>query len=119
MKIAVPTRGNMVDDHFGHCESFSIYTVNEKKEITAEEKLMPPEGCGCKSNVVQQLADNGVKLLLAGNIGQGAINILSSNGINVFRGCHGEAKIMVETWLAGKLTDSNETCHSHDGCHHE
>ena len=27
MKVAVPTRGNVVDDHFGHCESYNIYNI--------------------------------------------------------------------------------------------
>ena len=29
MKIALPTRGKMVDDHFGHCEAFTIYTIEQ------------------------------------------------------------------------------------------
>ena len=29
MKIAVPSRQNRVDEHFGHCEYFTVFTVNE------------------------------------------------------------------------------------------
>ena len=38
-KIAIPTRGNNVDEHFGHCEYYTVYSINEgkveKKEILA------------------------------------------------------------------------------------
>ncbi|HNY10620.1 MAG TPA: NifB/NifX family molybdenum-iron cluster-binding protein [Candidatus Wallbacteria bacterium] len=118
MKIAIPTNGNLIDGHFGHCESFTIFSINEKKEIASEEKLTPPAGCGCKSSIVPQLAGMGVKLLLAGNIGQGAINILGANGIEVIRGCAGEPRTAVKSWLDGTLVDGGETCHSHEGCSH-
>lgn len=49
MKIAVPTRNEMVDSHFGHCESFTIFTIDkENKNILSKESLSSPEGCGCK-----------------------------------------------------------------------
>lgn len=118
MKIAIPTIGNLIDGHFGHCESFMIFTINDKKEIISEERLSPPEGCGCKSNIVPEMAKMGIKLLIAGGIGQGAINILTSNGIEVIRGCVGDARAAVSAWINGKLEDGGETCHSHEGCNH-
>ena len=33
MKIALPTAGNEVDSHFGHCEYFMVFTTNDKKEL--------------------------------------------------------------------------------------
>jgi len=33
MKVAVPTRGNMVDDHFGHCEAYTVFTVGASNQI--------------------------------------------------------------------------------------
>ena len=35
MKIAVPTRDNMVDNHFGHCAYYTIYTIEDNK-VTAK-----------------------------------------------------------------------------------
>ena len=69
MKIALPTRGNMVDDHFGHCEAFTIYTI-ENNQIVNSELLPSPAGCGCKSGVAVTLAQMGVELMLAGNMGR-------------------------------------------------
>jgi predicted Fe-Mo cluster-binding NifX family protein len=57
MKIAVPvTSTNQVDEHFGHCEFYSIYTVSEKNEITKIETIPSVQGCGCKSNIAGVLA---------------------------------------------------------------
>ena len=70
MKIALPSDGHEIDAHFGHCQSFTIFTIDENK-IVAEETFTPPPGCGCKSNVVPQLAQMGVSVMLAGNMGGG------------------------------------------------
>ena len=89
MKIALPSKGQQIDGHFGHCESFTVFTVDSNQRITSQETLTPPAGCGCKSSIIPQLADMGVKVMLAGNMGDGAVNLLSSHGISVVRGCAG------------------------------
>ena len=119
MKIALPTDGNQLDGHFGHCAGFTIFTVNEAHRIVAEEKLVPPPGCGCKSNVIPELASRGVTVMLAGSMGGGAVNLLEINGIQVVRGCSGDAREVTEAWLAQKIVDSGTTCDSHGGnCGH-
>ena len=42
------------------------------------------------------LAQMGVKLMIAGNIGQGAVNVMNNQGIDVLRGCSGGVKDVVE-----------------------
>jgi predicted Fe-Mo cluster-binding NifX family protein len=118
MKIALPSYQNQVDEHFGHCEYFTVFTVDERNRIISQETITPPQGCGCKSNIAQTLAGMGVKLMLAGNMGQGAVNILGMNGIQVLRGCSGDVKDVVENWLAGAVKDSGLSCAAHEhGCH--
>ena len=118
MKIALPCRENRVDEHFGHCEYFTVFTVNERNEIISEEQVSSPAGCGCKSNVADTLAQMGVGMMLAGNMGQGAVNVLNGCGIDVLRGCTGEVREVAERWLAGALKDSGIACDLHEhGCH--
>ena len=50
MKIAVPTRGKVVDEHFGHCEYYTVFTI-ENKDVLKSEVVKSPQGCGCKSNI--------------------------------------------------------------------
>ncbi len=113
MKIALPSKGKDVDGHFGHCEYFTIYSINENNEITSEEKLEPSPGCGCKSNIIPILSEKGVTIMLAGNMGDGAVNKLNNSGIKVIRGCSGNVKEVAESWLAGNLNDSGTSCKEH------
>ncbi len=119
MKIALPSRQNQVDEHFGHCEYFTVFTVNDNKEILSEETFDSPTSCGCKSNVAQTLAQMGVTIMLAGNMGQGAVNVLNDCGIDVLRGCTGDVKMVAERWLSGALTDSGIACNLHEHACHE
>jgi predicted Fe-Mo cluster-binding NifX family protein len=120
MKIAVPTRGTNVDDHFGHCEMYTIFTVDENKKIISLETLPSPQGCGCKSNIGSILENKGVKVMLAGNMGGGALNVLLHHGIEVFRGCSGDVRSVTEAFLSGIIADSGESCqhHQHHGEEH-
>ena len=118
MKIALPSNQNQVDEHFGHCEYFTVFTIDDQNKILSQETITPPPGCGCKSNIAQTLVQMGVKYMLAGNMGQGAVNILGSNGIQVLRGCSGDVKDAVESWLKGAVKDSGLACAAHEhGCH--
>jgi predicted Fe-Mo cluster-binding NifX family protein len=115
MKIAVPvTKENQIDSHFGHCESYGVYTISDKKEITDIKSVGSPQGCGCKSDIASVLAADGVTMMLAGGIGGGAINVLNYSGIEVIRGCSGDATEVVKLYLAGLVEDSGSSCHQHE-----
>lgn len=116
MKIAVPTVGDQVDQHFGHCEKYTVYTI-EEKAIKAVEFMASPAGCGCKSNMASTLAQHGVKVLIAGGIGNGAVNVLAANGIQTIKGASGPASEAVELFLQGQLIDRGDICHSHGPDH--
>jgi predicted Fe-Mo cluster-binding NifX family protein len=118
MKIAVPTKeNNQIDDHFGHCAFYTVFTVSEEKQVMAETILESPQGCGCKSNIASDLAKMDVRVMLAGGIGDGAINKLSQQNIRVIRNCKGDVHTLVEEYLAGSLKDGGASCASH--AHHE
>lgn len=118
MKIAVPVTGDkQIDSHFGHCESYNVFTISDKNEITEIKNIDSPQGCGCKSNIASVLASDGVSVMLAGGIGGGAINVLNSSGIRVIRGCSGNATDVVKLYLAGLVADSGSSCKQHDQHH--
>ena len=113
MKIAVPTKEGLVDNHFGHCDHYTIFTVCDG-EVTMKEFMPSPQGCGCKSGVVFDLCRKGVQVMLAGNMGEGAKNVLESNGIKVVRGCSGNVDELVRAYLAGSVKDNGEACSHHE-----
>jgi predicted Fe-Mo cluster-binding NifX family protein len=116
MKIAIPVHNGFVNEHFGHSENFTVYTISPKRTI---ESVTPvaSDGCGCKSGIAQILAEQGVSVMLAGNIGAGATGLLNEFGIEVIRGCYGQTDNVVNEFLKGNIQDSEETCTMHEGCH--
>ena len=120
MKIAVPvTSNNQVDDHFGHCEFYNVFTISVNNEITDVMTIPSVQGCGCKSNIAVTLAEMEVTLMLAGGIGGGAIYVLNNAGIEVIRGCSGNATEAVKQFIAGSISDSGESCARPESHHAE
>jgi predicted DNA-binding protein (UPF0251 family)/predicted Fe-Mo cluster-binding NifX family protein len=118
MKIAVPSRDGLVDEHFGHCKEFLIFRV-ENEKLVEEQPIPSLEGCGCKSGVASILAKSGVTHLVAGNMGEGAVRVLGSQGIVVARGASGSAKTAAEAFAKGTLADSGLGCAGHGDPGHE
>lgn len=118
----MPARDGRIDDHFGHCEYFEVFTVDDGR-IIDRRRVDSPEGCGCKSGIASTLRQMGVDTMLAGNMGGGAVNVLRSNGIEVVRGCSGETAAAVEAFIAGRIADSGDVCSAHadggHGCPHD
>jgi predicted Fe-Mo cluster-binding NifX family protein len=118
MKIAVPVNADgQIDNHFGHCDSYKVFAVSDENQISEIDEIKSAQGCGCKSNIASVLAASGVSILLAGGIGNGAVNVLNSSGIRVIRGCEGSATEIAKQYIAGRIIDSGEVCHHHDADH--
>lgn len=113
----MPTRDGMVDNHFGHCAYYTIFSV-VGTAIVEQTTLPSPQGCGCKSNIAQVLRAEGVEVMLAGNMGEGAKNVLSRNDIRVIRGCSGDVVEVLKEFLAGRIADNGEACDHHDCANH-
>jgi predicted Fe-Mo cluster-binding NifX family protein len=115
MKIAVPvTVENQIDGHFGHCESYSVFTISDSNEITGIRSVESPQGCGCKSEIASVLSLDGVTVMLAAGIGDGAVNNLNNNGIEVIRGCFGDAEEVVKLFISGLVGDRGSSCNHHE-----
>lgn len=112
MKIAIPTKEDNVDDHFGHCSFFTIYTIDNGK-LVSKTTMNSPQGCGCKSNLTELLKAQNVNLLLAGNMGEGAVNKIKKANIDVIRGCSGTTDTVIQHYLKGVIFDSGLTCVHH------
>ena len=116
MKIALPSNNGNVDDHFGHCSYYTIFVV-ENSTMISKETMESPVGCGCKSNIAPILAQAGITLMLAGNMGEGARNVLNANGIEVIRGCSGAVEDVAQSWIDGTIKDNMQSCNHHEDGH--
>ena len=118
--IAIPNRGELIEDHFGQCEHYTIVKVTDGK-IVSKEAYGTPQGCGCKSNLAEILAEKGVGFMIAGNMGQGARNHLAAAGIEVMCGFTGNIDAAVQKHLNGFMGDYTACEHHehHDGHGHD
>lgn len=117
MIIAIPTNNGIVDSHFGHSEYHTIVTLGEDNQMEKKEVFKSPQGCGCKSNLPQILSNMGVNVMLAGNMGAGALMKLNESGIKVYRGCQGDVDALINDFIENKIIDSGIGCTSHEEGH--
>ena len=107
-KIAIPVSNDMLDRHFGHCKVFAIYGIEENK-ITSEEQLVPPPHE--PGLLPRWLHEMSVTDVIAGGIGQRAIDLFNGNGINVFVGAPElSPRDIVEAHLNGDLQLRGNFC---------
>lgn len=118
MKIAVASEGKMVTEHFGHCENFNIYDTDYDKIVKEESIPNPGHRPGFLPNYLNDL---GVKVIISGGMGGGAIEIFNEKGIVVVTGASGDAKTAALDYLNGRLVSSDTVCQQHkhhDQCGH-
>lgn len=119
MKIAIAVSGTEVSDHFGSAEAFRIFTLEPSGQVTETEVIQGSGECGCRSGIANVLAEHGVEVLLAGNMGNGSYTLLRRNRIVVLRGCSGEATNVLRDFLDDRLTDQGSNCSGHGEDHGE
>lgn len=116
MKIAIPSNGNMVNQHFGMSKSFVIATIEDRKIVNIEE-ISSAEFAHQHQGLADLLASQGATVVITGGIGAGAITGLQQNGLEVIKGASGEYKKVIEEYINGTLEDKNVIC-NHHGEHH-
>lgn len=108
-KIAIPVdNNNILDAHFGHAKLFVFCTV-ENDQIISEEKLSPPPH---EPGVIPRwVAEQGATEIIAGGMGQKAIQIFNHNGVNVFVGAPQlDAKEIVKGFLNESISFNANYC---------
>ena len=110
MKIAVPVADGKLCMHFGHCEQFTIFDVDQTdKQVKGQESVTPPPHEPCV--LPKFLADKGVNLVIAGGMGSRAVNLFKERGVNVITGAPaGSPLSAVESYLKGTLITGANTC---------
>lgn len=108
--IAVPVADGKLAAHFGHCESFHLFSVNmERKEIVDRREIeAPPHQPGL---LPRWLRERGATRILAGGMGARAHDFFSEMGIEVQIGAPaGVPEDLVQDWIEGKLVCGDNVC---------
>lgn len=110
MKIAVPIAQNKICLHFGHCEVFGFYEVDEKeKKIIKSEMIAPPPH---QPGVLPPwIKSQGGDLVIAGGMGSRAQNLFRSAGVEVITGAPaGDPETIVNNYLNSCLETGANAC---------
>jgi predicted Fe-Mo cluster-binding NifX family protein len=107
MKIAVAVDGVEVSQHFGHCQSYMVATVEDGKIVSREDVPNPGHEPGRLPMLMHEL---GVNCLLVGGIGPRAVDMLSGFGIEVVSGVSGKIDDVLSQYLAGELKGAENPC---------
>ena len=114
MRIAVASEKDMVTEHFGHCENFNIFDI-ENNEIVKMDSIPNP---GHKPGFLPNyLNDLGVNVIISGGMGGGAVQIFTEKSIEIVVGASGNAQEAVKAFLSGNLKSTGSVCHEHQ--HHD
>ena len=110
MRYAVPVNGGVISQHFGHCEHFAMFDVDEKtKKVLKKELVTSPEHQ--PGLLPGWLADQGVSFVIAGGMGSRALNLFQQNRIGVIIGAlEDDPEKAVLNHLKGDLAIGDNIC---------
>ena len=110
MRYAMPVKGDKLSSHFGPCETFALFDVDENtKEIIGREEVPSP---GHEPGVLPAfLAEQGASVIIAGGMGSRAVSLFESNRIQVVLGApEGEPEDVMRAFLDGTLAVGDNEC---------
>jgi len=106
MKIIVTSEGkdldSRVDQRFGRARYF-ILVDTDTMEYEAIDNIAASQGGGAGVKAAQITIDSGAKVILTGNVGPNAYEVLKSGGIDIIVGASGTVKEAVQSFKDGKL----------------
>ena len=119
MKICVTaTAGDLnaqVDPRFGRCQYFVFVDSDTMAfEAMANEAIAAPGGAGIQA--AQAVVNKGAGVVISGNIGPNAFQVLSTAGVKIATGAYGTVQEAVEMYKAGGLNETGgSTVSAHAG----
>jgi predicted Fe-Mo cluster-binding NifX family protein len=110
MKCAVPVTGGVVSTHFGHCEQFALFDIDEQERRILGKTLVASPGHQ-PGLLPEWLAGQGVSLVIAGGMGSRAQGLFQQNRIGVITGImESEPEKAVLSYLEGTLATGPNIC---------
>lgn len=109
-RIAIPLAEGKLAQHFGHCEKFVLFDVDEeKKEIVNTTTVSPP--AHQPGILPPWLAERGVDMIITGGMGSRAKSLFDAHRINVVTGAASdEPTTIVNQYLEGTLVTGENIC---------
>jgi len=110
MRIAIPVAQERLSQHFGHCDQFAIFDIDDNlKKVTNRNNRIPP--AHAPGILPQWLRENDVNVIIAGGMGQRAQQLFAQNDIKVVIGATSSSpEEIVSAYLGGTLETGDNIC---------
>lgn len=110
MKFGVAVDGNLVSNHFGHCQGFMIYEKNPGKMM--ERRFV--ENPGHQPGYLPVfLKEQEIETVIAGGMGKRAQELFEEQGIHVIVGARGMSDGAALSYVNGELRSTKSVCTEH------
>ena len=108
MRIAIPLVQGKLSLHFGHCDQFGIFEIDNGKIINRTDEVPPAHEPGV---LPKWLHGMGVNVIIAGGMGQRAQQLFAQNKIEVVIGAQaGSPEELVSAYLQNTLVTGDNIC---------
>lgn len=108
MKFAIPIADGKLTAHFGHCKEFAMVEVENQKILSTEMLDPPPHEPGVLPRWVKE---QGATIVIAGGMGQRAIQLFQQTGVEVLVGAPvEEPENLVKSYLNQTLVTGGNVC---------
>lgn len=119
MKICVSSTSDSldatVDTRFGRCPFF-VVVDSETMQFNAIPNDSTEAAHGAGIHAAQTVVNMGVNVVITGNVGPNAFNVLSATGIKIVTGVTGSVREVVKKYASGQLKETtNPTVGGHFG----
>ena len=118
MKIGISSTGmnasNIADPRFGRCSYFAVYDTDNNSYDFIQNKAQQAAGGGGIA-AAQQMIDEDVEIILTGNMGPNAYNVIKGSDIKVYRISSVSVEKAVELFKEAKLEMITEAGSAHFG----
>jgi len=120
MKVAISTDNDQVSAHFGRCQCYTIYDVEDNEIKSKNVVATPAHQPGMLPGF---LHEQGVNTVIAGGMGPRAQQLFLSLNITPIIGVTGLLDDVIRDFLNGTLQSGASLCtqgsdHHHE-CHHD
>jgi len=110
MKVALSTKNNMITQHFGHCDYFVVYEIEDNEIKSSHLIKNPPHQ---KGYLPKFLKSEGIDVVIAGGIGKMAVDMLKNLDIECYINVTGDVSEVIKRYMNNELKHGGEPCTDH------
>lgn len=115
MRIAIPYYMGNIFQHFGHTPQFKVYEIENRQVLMEMVVEVEEKGHAAVAGLLRSMD---VRVVICGNIGEGAMQALQEAGIVFYGGVVGDADEAITALIEGGLKyDPDIKCEAHSHGH--